>query len=212
MKTDSHCHILPGFDDGARNREEAVDLARQLVRWGFRRAICTPHIAYRYRNTPQKIREACTALEQALQEQKIALELVPSAEYRLIPEVWPEVIENGWFLPWDGNHLLLELPIRHKEQLGDISPLQEIERIKDLGFIPVIAHPERYTWLKTEELMELCRHGALLQVTYPSLAGRYGEEVKQRATMLISNGHVSFYGTDLHSQDYIRGMDCYFGS
>ena len=44
MKTDYHCHILPGLDDGAQSREEAVCLARQLVRWGFQRAVCTSHI------------------------------------------------------------------------------------------------------------------------------------------------------------------------
>ncbi len=41
MDTDYHCHILPGLDDGAQSREEAVCLARQLVRWGFQRATWT---------------------------------------------------------------------------------------------------------------------------------------------------------------------------
>ena len=34
-------------------------------------------------------------------------------EYRLIPETWPETLEKGWLLPWEGNHILIELPI-HK--------------------------------------------------------------------------------------------------
>lgn len=29
MKTDYHCHILPGLDDGAQSREEAVSKSRE---------------------------------------------------------------------------------------------------------------------------------------------------------------------------------------
>ncbi len=210
MKTDYHCHILPGLDDGAQSREEAVCLARQLVRWGFQRAVCTSHIAYLYRNTPRMIKEACACLEQDLRKQSITLELVPSAEYRLIPETWHRVVENRWFLPWDDKYLLLELPIRNRDQLGNIDPLQEIERMKEFGFVPVIAHPERYVWLSHEELTEFCKQGALLQINYPSLCGRYGEEIKQRADGLITGGYASFYGTDLHSEDYVSCLDAWF--
>lgn len=54
--------------------------------------------------------------------------------------------------------------------------------MKEFGFVPVIAHPERYVWLSHEELTEFCKQGALLQINYPSLCGRYGEEIKQRAS------------------------------
>lgn len=46
MKTDYHCHILPGIDDGAKDMDEAVFLARKLVEWGYRRAICTPILPF----------------------------------------------------------------------------------------------------------------------------------------------------------------------
>lgn len=209
MKTDYHCHILPSVDDGAQNLDEALYLAKQLVKWGFQRAICTSHIAYRYRNTPESIKNAWNILKQALQEEGIVLELIPSAEYRLIPETWWQVVENEWFLPWDEKHLLLELPIREKGQLGDIKPLQEIERINKLGFVPVIAHPERYLYLSLDEVLDFCRQGALLQVNYPSLCGKYGEQTTERAKELVSKGYASFYGTDLHSEEYVNYLDDY---
>lgn len=62
MKTDYHCHILPGIDDGAKNIDESLYLAKQLIKWGFQRAICTSHIAYMYRNTPQTIEGGAKAL------------------------------------------------------------------------------------------------------------------------------------------------------
>ncbi len=210
MKTDYHCHILPGIDDGAKNIDESLYLAKQLIKWGFQRAICTSHIAYMYRNTPQTIEKACNVLRQALQEQDIALELVPSAEYRLLPETWYQVLQNKWFLPWDERYLLLELPIRAKEQLGDIDPIQEVKRIQELGFTPVIAHPERYAYLSLNEIVDFCKQGALLQINYPSLCGKYGEETKQKAKELLSKGYISFYGTDLHSKAHVDCLNNYF--
>lgn len=210
MKTDYHCHILPGLDDGAKDIEEALYLSNQLIRWGFKRAICTPHIAFRYRNTPDIIREAYNKLNEALQSNRIALEIVASAEYRLIPETWREVIANDWLLPWDEKYILLELPIRSKEQLGEIIPLQEIKRIKSYGYIPVIAHPERYAYLQDEEINEFCQAGAILQINYTSLAGKYGENVRKKALELLSLEHENLYGTDLHSKEYVDSLDDYF--
>ena len=210
LKTDYHCHILPGIDDGAQTLDEAVALAGKLVEWGFGRAVCTSHIAYRYRNTSQSVGRACDLLGRALRERGIALELVPSAEYRLLPETWEQVVRNGWFMPWDEKYILMELPIRAREQLGGLEPVREIERVQALGFVPVIAHPERYAYLSFAELQDFCSRGALLQVNYPSLCGKYGEETRQRAQTLCEGGYASFYGTDLHSAEYVPWLDGYF--
>lgn len=190
--------------------DEAVALAGKLVGWGFDRAICTSHIAFRYRNTPQSIGRACDLLKCALCERDIMLELVPSAEYRLLPETWEQVVQNEWFMPWDGKYILMELPIRAREQLGGLEPVREIERVQALGLVPVIAHPERYAYLSFGELQDFCNRGALLQVNYPSLCGKYGEETRQRAQLLCDGGYASFYGTDLHSKEYVPCLDGYF--
>lgn len=210
MKTDNHCHILPGLDDGAKDIEEALYLSKQLIRWGFKRVICTPHIAFRYRNTPDTIRNAYDNLKEALRNNELSLEIVASAEYRLIPETWWEVIANGWLLPWDEKYILLELPIRSKEQLGNIVPLKEINRIEKNGYIPVIAHPERYIYLSDNEIDEFCKNGAILQINYTSLSGKYGENIRQRALKLLSYRYEYICGTDLHSKEYVDSLDSYF--
>ena len=55
-----------------------------------------------------------------------------------------ETLEKGWLLPWEGNHLLVELPINDPTKVGDIVPLDEVKRLLDMGYQPVLAHPERY--------------------------------------------------------------------
>ena len=56
MKLDFHSHILPGIDDGAKDINESLMLAKALKDWGFDRITCTPHITDLYKNTPEKLR------------------------------------------------------------------------------------------------------------------------------------------------------------
>ena len=41
--TDIHCHIIPGVDDGAKDRKTAMELLRMEHNDGVRRIIVTPH-------------------------------------------------------------------------------------------------------------------------------------------------------------------------
>ena len=181
MKIDCYCHILPGLDDGAQTLEESVFLAGKLASWGYERVVCTSHSSFLYRNTPKTVTSACELLRQELLSRGISLELVPSMEYRLIPETWLDVRENGWLLPWEGNHILVELPIREPEKIGHIVPTAEIRWLVSEGFQPVLAHPERYLYLSMEDYHVLKDAGAQFQRNMGTLEGMYGNEVKARA-------------------------------
>ena len=181
--TDCHCHILPGLDDGAQTLEESVALARRQVSWGFRKAVCTSHRVGKYPNVP------------------------PSMEYRLIPETWPETLEKGWLLPWEGVHILIELPIHKASRIGNIVPEDEIKRLLDMGYQPVLAHPERYLYLDMERYHSLKDAGALFQRNVGSLEGLYGEAVSVRCEALLSEELFDVIGTDLHSERYADFFD-----
>ena len=202
MTTDCHCHILPGLDDGAQTLEESVFLAGKLAGWGYRRAVCTSHSTFKYRNTPATVMAACDRLRRELERHGIELELVPSMEYRLIPETWPVVRECGWLLPWEGNHILIELPIHDPTKIGEIIPLDEVRRLQDDGYQPVLAHPERYLYLQMEDCKAFKEAGCQLQRNIGTLEGMYGETVRHRAGALDAQGMYDWIGTDLHSRNY----------
>ena len=208
---DYHCHILPGIDDGAQNMEESVYLSRTLVRWGFKMAYCTPHVAARYHNTKSSINTAFEALKKELERQRIPLEIQISAECRLNPETWIPIKQNDLYIPFNVNHMLIEFPISKPDTMGNIKPINEINQLVDKGFIPVIAHPERYKWLDFDTINLFRKHGALLQCNYGSLCGRYDDDVLDRVKYLISNDMVSLWGTDLHNQSYIDCIDKIMG-
>ena len=207
MIVDCHCHILPGVDDGAQTLEDAVFLAGKLVEWRYGRAVCTSHSTFKYRNTPETVMAACERLRAELGRQGIGLELVPSMEYRLIPETWPVVRENGWLLPWEGNHILIELPIHNPKKIGDIRPIVEISRLIDDGYQPVLAHPERYLYLQMDDYQAFKAAGCQFQRNIGTLEGMYGNEVRLRAETLDAAGMYDRLGTDLHSRMYADFFD-----
>ena len=206
-RTDCHCHILPCLDDGAASLEESVALARRQVSWGFQKVICTSHRVGRYPNVPEDVKSACKLLQEELRKREIPLELTPSMEYRLIPETWPETLEKGWLLPWEGNHILIELPIHKASRIGHIVPEEEIKRLLDMGYQPVLAHPERYLYLDMDRYRSLKDAGTLFQRNVGSLEGLYGEAVSVRCEALLAEGMFDTLGTDLHNERYADFFD-----
>lgn len=209
MKVDCHCHILPGLDDGAQTLEDSVFLAGKLVEWGYRRAVCTSHSSFLYRNTPSSVKAACELLQAELNRCGIPLELVPSMEYRFIPETWPDVKAGNWLLPWEGNHILIELPIHDPTKIGNLIPLAEAKWLIGEGYQPVLAHPERYLFLQMDDYKAFKDAGVQFQRNMGTLEGMYGDEVKVRAEALQAEGMYDWLGTDLHKKKYADFFDQY---
>ena len=210
MKIDFHSHILPGLDDGARNIEDAVMLTTAMHEWGFERITCTPHINALYRNTPETIRPAFDALQEALYVKGNGPELKMSAEYRFVPETWPEVLRKEWLMPIEGKYILTELPISKPQEMGNLKPLEEFRKLISMGFIPVLPHPERYFYLSRNELMSYLEAGVIIQCNYGSFAGLYGPKSQEIAQCLADEGLVTLYGTDMHNAHYVEVMGKWF--
>ena len=121
MKLDFHSHILPGLDDGAVDIDDAVALVSAMKDWGFERLTCTPHITNKFRNTPHTIRKAFDELQEALYLRHVQIDMKMSAEYRLVPETWPEVLEKNWLMQIEDRFILMEVPIFNPEDIGDLS-------------------------------------------------------------------------------------------
>ena len=212
MKLDFHSHILPGLDDGATDIGTSVFLAGSMSDWGFERITCTPHITNKYRNTPETIRAAFEELQEALSGRGVDVELRMSAEYRLVPETWPEVLEKNWLMPIEDRFVLMELPIHNPHDMGWIKPLEEFRKVISLGLTPLLPHPERYFYLSERELMSYIDAGVKIQSNYGSFAGLYGDEVKRIACRLKDDGLVSYYGTDMHNSHYVEVMGNWFAA
>ena len=210
MKLDFHSHILPGLDDGAKDLEDAVFLTSAMKSWGFERITCTPHINAPYRNTPETIRPVFERLQEELYVRGVDVDIRMSAEYRLVPETWPEVLEKNWLMPIEDRFILMELPISKPEEMGYIKPADEFRKIVSMGLTPILPHPERYFYLSHKELMSYIEAGVVIQCNYGSFAGLYGETAEQNARNLVNEGIVTYYGTDMHNAHYVEVMGKWF--
>ena len=210
MKIDYHCHILPGIDDGAKDLQDSIMLAKAQHSWGFERVYCTSHITSAHPNTPETIRPAFEALQEALYLDGCPLEIKMSAEYRIVPETWPEVLEKNWIWPIEDKYLLMEMPISKRHELGHIEPVEEFRKVISMGLTPLLPHPERYAYLSEDELCRYIDAGVVIQSNYGSLAGLYGEEVRQRVLHLKEKGYISLWGTDLHNAKYVKILNGWF--
>lgn len=210
MKLDFHSHILPDLDDGATDIEDAVAMVSAMKDWGFERITCTPHITNKFRNTPETIKRAFEELQEALYVRNIEVDMRMSAEYRLVPETWPEVLEKNWLMPIEDRFILMELPIFNPEDIKDIKPLEEFRKVISMGLTPLLPHPERYFYLSEKELTEFLEAGVRIQSNYGSLAGLYGEKAERNVRHLVEQGLVSYYGTDMHNLHYVKIIGQWF--
>ena len=74
-----------------------------------------------------------------------------------------------------------------------------IERIKEKGYEPLLAHPERYQYMDDSDYKMWKQRGVLLQLNLPSLVGAYGPLVQRKAEWLLKEGMYDYSGTDTHS-------------
>lgn len=71
-------------------------------------------------------------------------------------------------------------------------------RIKSKGYVPVLAHPERYVYMELKDYEQLNRINVAFQLNLSSIVGGYGSEVKKKAEWLLRNGFYGLTGSDTH--------------
>ena len=134
---DIHSHILPGIDDGAKDVEESIVLISQLKKLGFSKIIGTPHTyPGLYNNTETSIKKS---FKKIIDKNKDDIEIKYSSEYMLGDYLIP-ACKNKNLLCLKSNYVLVEM-----SYLSAPNNLEEIIfQISINGYIPVLAHPERY--------------------------------------------------------------------
>ncbi len=196
---DIHCHILPGIDDGARDMDVSLAMARRAVEDGIDTIVATPHWPNEEAPVPVEQIIALTGeLQAVLDEEQIPLRLLPGNECAISPDL-PDELARGRALAFGGKvrYALLETPHHHLPYfLRDI-----VFRVQSRGFAPVIAHPERNPVIQgdPDQLAEYVRSGCLVQVTAGSLTGQWGAASKKASLALFRQGLAHIVASDAHS-------------
>jgi len=210
LKVDLHSHLIPGIDDGAQSMEDSLTLLRGMEALGYEKVITTPHIMIDvYRNTPKIIKEGLASLKEAAKAEGIQVEIEAGAEYYM-DEGFYTHLHSGEVMSIENKYLLFETSYISK-------PLQIEEMIFEIsaaGYIPLMAHPERYRYV-TDPKKEYGRFkdlGVLLQVDLNSFGGYYGQSAKKNIEFLSKHGMIDFMGSDLHHKKHMAALSDVFMS
>lgn len=198
---DIHSHLVPNVDDGARDIGAVVAGIARMKALGIRRVLTTPHLHGSLTHQPDKLEARLRQVTDAFDETARTLSARhPDVEFRRGHEVLVDMPEPDLSDPRlrmaGTSFVLLEWP-RLSIPPGTTRVLRWI---RDQGYRPVVAHPERYAGVADRDnLARLWKDaGAYLQVNYGSLAGRYGTRAREFALWLLEEGLADYMASDFH--------------
>ena len=196
---DFHSHILPGIDDGSRNLEQSIAMVNEAKEAGFKKIISTSHYMENYYECNERDRRQ---LLKKVQENVQGIELILGNEIYITNNII-ELLQNGQASSINGTkYVLFEFPLIATRPMND---KEVIYRLVENGYVPIIAHPERYPFIQEnpDYLFELEEMGALFQSNYGSIIGMYGLKAKKTLKILLKNNLISFFGSDVHRPEQV---------
>lgn len=194
---DIHCHLLPAIDDGAKDWEESLAMARLAADDGTTTIIATPHQLGSFgENRGPDIRQRVAELQTRLAAARIPITVLPGADVRIEPRMIEELLAGEVLTLGDHRrHVLLELP--HDIYLP-VQPI--IEELARHDMVGILSHPERNEGIlrRPEVVPSLVDAGCLLQITAGSICGAFGDDCRQLSEWLLTEGFAHFVATDAH--------------
>ena len=136
-------------------------------------------------------------MQEALQENEIPLKVFPGMEIFGTPDTARMLQEGKLFTLNGSRYPLMEFAFRSDGE----EETQILRSVCRAGFQPVVAHPERYAYVRENPRLinRWARMGCLIQVNRGSLLGRFGRQAQEMAFELTDRGFTSVVASDAHS-------------
>lgn len=182
---DIHTHLLFGVDDGPKTLEESIEMIRDAKKIGFNEFYLTAHYNKgrfcnnNYDRNYEVLKSRCEELE-------LEVKLHKGNEVYLDENIDVVLKEKKFNAMWE-NVLLVEFSPLTSVPAGE----NLIKKVLAAGFIPILAHAERYSNFKGSDLMRLKKLGVKLQVNMR------GEKPKH-IIRLQKERYIDFLGSDAH--------------
>lgn len=197
--TDIHHHLVFGMDDGPASFEQTYDMLLAACADGIRHIISTPHVfpgseAFDYPAYLQKLAQ----INARILHERLPLSVHPGAELyytdaalRLLKAAQVPTLAES-------RHVLVEFsPDVPYEHLFD-----SVRRLSNGGFMPIIAHIERYACLARDarRLHELKRYLRVqLQVNCSSVVRHKSFRTRRFLAHAFSSRLIDYVATDAHN-------------
>lgn len=201
---DIHSHLLPGIDDGSKSIDDTASLLAGFKKIGCTQFITTPHVMKSvWDNTKMGIEAKLAGTHNLLEGMHQDVPMKAAAEY-LLDNNFVELFKNEPLLTLKDNYVLIEMSyINPPIQLFDI-----LFELQIAGYIPVLAHPERYAFYHggLADFKKLKNAGCRFQINLLSTVGYYGMGVMKTAERLLRHGMIDYAGSDVHHEKHIASF------
>ena len=195
---DIHSHLLYGIDDGCDNIDESITILKEMKKIGVDELILTPHYieGSDYSCNNKNKEKLFEEFKKKVKKEKIDIKLYLGNEVFITPNIIDLLKKKEIKTLNNSKYLLFEFPLNHVYK----NTSEIISLIVSNGYIPVLAHPERYAIFKhhPELLEEYLRKGVLMQSNVTSLFNIYGRTSKKTLIYFLKNKWITFLGSDTH--------------
>ena len=192
---DVHTHILPGMDDGAKDKEQSKIMLAMLKDQGITDVVLTPH----YYSFESPLKSFLKKREECFENVKDVFE-----EVGLTAHIGAEIYFSDMLFAQDNlnelcidgtNYILLELPFDETKKQKIIDSLYQLSANYSVRII--LAHLNRYPrFFKKDFLDTVNRMGCLVQVDASVLNNAF---TRKKILKFIKNGLIHLVGSDCHN-------------
>lgn len=199
---DIHCHVLPEIDDGSKSKMMSLQMCAMAADSGVTDIIATPHMIDFFKQDIffERVSDRMKYMEEKLKSENIPVKLHTGAEVFASEDILCAPDLSRLALA-SSRYLLVEFSFTS----ATLAFVREtVETITEQNLVPVIAHPERYSFTISDysAINTLAQDGALFQCNLSSLAGDLGKAEYKLAQAMVNAGAVSFLASDAHRVEY----------
>ena len=186
---DIHNHILYGVDDGSKDLDMSLAMLKEEMEQGVTRVYLTPHQNQQTLTGPL-LKERYQSFLEELKEKGIDMDIRLGAEIYYYPGLKQDLLSGKALTMDESKYVLVEFSTRTETNVSEI-----VYELVMAGFTPIIAHIERYPYLKKEDYFDIKEAGGLIQINSSSFS-----HFSSRGLIkyLLKNDLVDYVATDAH--------------
>lgn len=209
---DIHTHILPGVDDGSGSYEESFEMVKNSCKNGTEKIVLTPHFYYEQKGNSNciEIKRRFDEFSEKIKQAQIGAELFLGSEVFCSGEFLSEISARNFFTLNESRYLLVEFDFYELPE----KIFKGLECVSNAGYIPILAHPERYRNLRSDfrAAETLADSGYLIQLNSTDILHPHSDIAFEFSEWLLKNRLVSFIASDCHDLVYRKsGLEDIFG-
>ena len=198
---DMHSHILPDFDDGAKNVKESLTLINKLRKQGVKNICLTPHFYTNELSYDDYLEQRNRAFEKFLPYIPEDINIVLGCEVYVTDFLFNNEDLSG-ITYGKSRYILTEFP--YNTHFSERTKQRLYMLIQNHGMRPVIPHVERYKFLMDhpDAIAQLKDLGIVIQTNVSNFAKDGSFFRKQKLLRFIKRGLIDIIGTDTHSMTH----------